>query len=704
MGCRSMKYGNISAVKQEQFHIPALHGGISFSEEEFIEDNQLGDCNNMWFKEGALRTRLGISAVEDSVIGRYDKYSSCIAPFKMTDSTVFIDGKKYAVAYCLDGDNISYELLRVFFVDGDGGARETAAIYLNRLTSELFYRFSDVLFFSAASTVGGGIYAFVKVADGEKKVHKIYEINSDFNGWTELLSNEYYIPIIYMNGRGNRFPENNQENIYYSAEPTEPEALNMLTSRFKAYFTSDGYSSAFKLPISNLDDDTVICKVYHSPSSYTQWIINAGSNTSPAVFNNSTTVNMVIDRTTGIFSFNYAGTAFALPYMDAYGGNNIEFTSFKSTENALGRIVGSKRCVSYNSRLYFCGNEYAPNEVYSARISAPLYFPVNAKVSVGEATSAVTTLGVVCNKLIAFKPTEIYKINLTVGDSYTPDGILSGQRAGFMHNDTLTTTAVHSFIGCDCPDTLKNCSNRLVWLSSTGKVYTLATTTYGKENNIYEVSSHIEEMLKGYSPQMLKKTYAADTDGYYMLILDKKIAVMDYRIKDFGFPAKYAGAGENSGAISWYIWNYCIELDAASVAKIEGNILFACNSEDLKYQYVSRFYGEKDIIVKTDEKGNAVFEEYDISSGFSSAYTDLGHMEANKTVDEIYIGLKLSGATELKVTGDRSHGKLTLFPKNEKYEVSKIILPIKSSNRIKISLSSKDRFAVGGIIIKYRPI
>ncbi len=698
-----MKYGNISPSKQEKFHIPALDGGVNFSEEEFIEDNQLSNCSNMWFKDGALRTRLGISAIEKSIIGRYDKYSYCISPFKMTDSTVFIGGKPYGVAYCIDGDYISYELLRVFFVAGDGSVKETEPIYFNRVSSQIFYKFSKAVFFSASATVGGGIYAFMTVSNGSSKIYRIYEINSDFSDWTELSSVEYYTPIVYMNGRGNKFPENDDENIYYSAEPTEPEALNMLTSKFKAYFTSDGYSSSFKLPISNLDDDVVVCKIYHSPGVYTQWIINRGSNSSSAVFSN-TTVNMKIDRTTGIFSFSALGAAFVVPYLSEYGGNNIEITAYKSTENALARVIGSKRCVGYNSRLYFCDNEYKPNEVYSARMTSPLYFPINSKVSVGEDTSAVTALGVVCNKLIAFKPTEIYKINLKVGDAYTAEGILSGQKADFIHNDTLTTTAVHSFIGCDCPDTLKNCSNRLVWLSSIGKVYTLATTTYGKENNIYEVSSHIDEMLKGYSSEALKKAYAADTDGYYMLMLDKKIAVMDYRIKDFGFPAKYAGAGENGGSISWYIWDYCTQLDAASVAKIEGNILFACNCEDLKYQYVSSFYGEKDVIVKTDESGNAALEEYDINSGFCSAFTDFGQMATSKTVDEIYIGLKLSGATELKVTGERSRGKLTLFPKNERYEVTKIILPIKSSNRIKISLDSKDRFAVGGILIKYRPI
>lgn len=698
-----MKYGNISLIPQKQFHISSLNGGINLGSEEFIETNQLSECNNMWFRDGALRTRQGIGAVEGSVIGRYDKYSSCIVPFKMTDSTVFIDGKQYAIAYCLDGDYLSYELLRVFFVAGDGSVKETAAIYLRRTSSDLFYRFSDVLFFSAAATTGGGIYAFMTVNDGSKKWYRAYKISGDFSSWNELNSSEFYSPIVYMNGRGTSFPENEDELIYYSAKPTEPEALNILTSSFRAYFTTDNYSSTFKLPISNLDNKAVICRVYHAPSVYTQWLVPEGSNTVTNVINNNL-VMLTVDRATGILNFTTNGVGYPITYMGGYGGNNLEVIAHKTTENGLGRVIGSTRSVSYNSRLYFCGNEFNPNEVYSSRITTPLYFPVSSKVSVGEASSPVTALGVVCNKLIAFKPNEIYKINLTVGDAYTPEGILSGQKAGFIHNDTLTTTAVHSFIGCDCPDTLKNCSNRLVWLTSIGKVYTLATTTYGKENNIFEVSANISDFLKTHTANGLKKAYAADTDGYYMLILGKKIAVMDYRIKDFGFPQKYAGSGDNDGAISWYLWDYCIGLDAASVTKIEGNTVFACNSEDLKYQYISMLKGEKDIIVNTDESGNSQLTEYGIESGFTTCYTDFGQMEAPKTVDELYIGLKLSGAAYLTVMGDKRAGRLTILPKKDKYEVSKFILPVKSSNRIKIKLSSKDRFAVGGILIKYRPM
>jgi hypothetical protein len=313
-------------------------------------------------------------------------------------------------------------------------------------------------------------------------------------------------------------------------------------------------------------------------------------------------------------------------------------------------------------------------------------------------------MGIVCDKLIAFKPTEIYKINVTVGDAYTPDGIISGARTGFLHNDTLTSTAVHSFIGCDCPDTLRNCSNRLVWLSSVGKVYTLATTTYGKENNIYEVSANISSLLDSYSEYNLKKAYAADIDGYYMLILGDKMAVMDYRIKDFGFPYKYADAKENSGKISWYLWEHRIGEGTVSADKVNKNVLFACNSNDSKYQYIAKLSGDKDLVISQNENGDISFNEHNIEGNFVTAFTDLESMGTLKTINKIHIGLEPTADIKITVSGDENKGEVIIRPNTARYEVTPIVIPIRKTNRLKISLDSKDRFAVGGILINYTPI
>ena len=698
-----MKYGNIKNEGEKQFRISELYGGVNLKDEKFIDKNELSACKNLWFKNGALRTREGIRAIEDSVIGRYDKYSECILPFKMTGSSVYINGEKRAIAYCVDGDYISYELLRVFFVGSSGRVEETAAIRLQRISSETFYRFANITFFNASATVGGGVYAFVTLNSGSETIYRIYEITENFDDWQELSVSQCYEPIIYMNGRGNKYAEAESGTMFYNAKPTEPETLNMLNPKFKAYYTTDGVSSTFKLPVSNIDANFVECKLYITPTDCLRWYVEPEHDNIILQYGEHT-VAFRIDRGKGIFSFTEGYKEFIWPYMSGYGGNNIEITAYKTTTDAWGRIVGSKRCVSYNGRMYFTDNKFNVNEIYSCRKTMPLYFPANAKVAVGDRTAPITALGIVCDKLIAFKPTEIYKINVTVGDAYTPDGIISGARTGFLHNDTLTSTSVHSFIGCDCPDTLRNCSNRLVWLSSVGKVYTLATTTYGKENNIYEVSANISPLLDTYSEGALKKAYAADIDGYYMLMLGAKMAVMDYRIKDFGFPYKYADSKENNGKISWYIWEHPMGNTTVSADKVNKNVLFACNSKNLKHQYIAKLSGNKDSVIEQDENGNMVFREYDVEGSFSTAFTDFESIETLKTINKIHIGLEPTADIKITVSGDENKREVIIRPKTAKYEVTPIVIPIRKTGRLKISLDSKDRFAVGGILINYTPI
>ena len=698
-----MKYGNIKSEMQKQFRIGGLFGGVNLKDEKFIEKNELSDCKNLWFKNGALRTRSGIRALENSVISKIDEYSECVWPFKMTGSSVYIKDEKKAIAYMVDGDYMSYELLRVFFVSDNGSLEETAAIRLQRTSSEVFYRFSNIMFFNASSTTGGGVYAFVTVRSGSETVYRIYEITENFDGWTELGVTDCYVPIIYMNGRGNKYAEAESGTMFYNAKPTEPEAINMLNPKFNAYFTTDGVSGTFKLPISDIDANFVECKIYITPTEYLRWLVEPEYDNTILLYDGHT-VAFRIDRAKGIFSFTEGQKEFLWPYMSGYGGNNIEITAYKTIPDAWGKIVGANRCISYNGRMYFCDNEFSVNEIYSCRKTAPLYFPTNAKVAVGDRTAPITAMGIVCNKFIVFKPTEIYKINVTVGDVYSPDGIISGAKAGFLHNDTLTATAVHSFIGCDCPDTLRNCSNRLVWLSSAGKIYTLATTTYGKENNIYEVSSNIENFLDYYSETALKKAYAVDIDGYYMLILGDKMAVMDYRIKDFGFPYKYADPNENNGQIAWYLWEHKIGGSMVSADKVNKNVVFACNSKNLKFQYIAMLSGEKDKVIEQNDSGEISFKEYDIEGRVTTAFTDFESMDTLKTINKIHIGLEPASDIKIAVSGDENRGEVIIRPRTARYEVTPIIIPIRKTNRLKISLESKDRFAVGAILINYTPI
>ena len=55
-----MRYGEMNGTAVKRLTVPRLDGGLNQSSAASrIADNQLADCVNLWWQEGALRTRPG---------------------------------------------------------------------------------------------------------------------------------------------------------------------------------------------------------------------------------------------------------------------------------------------------------------------------------------------------------------------------------------------------------------------------------------------------------------------------------------------------------------------------------------------------------------------------------------------------------------------------------------------------------------------
>ena len=113
-------------------------------------------------------------------------------------------------------------------------------------------------------------------------------------------------------------------------------------------------------------------------------------------------------------------------------------------------------------------------------------------------------------------------------------------------------TLVHGYIGCDCPDTVQLCRNRLVWANRNGKVYTLVSQNQYNERAIYEVSEMVERRLKGEG--QLHKAYAVDYDGYYVLQTGSHLYVMDYNSYGYTYIASHSKTEDANIKIPWYYW------------------------------------------------------------------------------------------------------------------------------------------------------
>ena len=658
----------------------------------------LSESNNMIFKNGRLETRNGIKIKQ--TIANDTFYPYRIKNLSYTGTEFYFSGKGYSAAYCVDTDKVSGDMIRVFLIDREFNITEPSAVMLNRLDSTYFSRFDNVIFFSSKPITGSGFFAFIRTKEENSGTlgYRIYELKSDLSGFTECYSESVYIPVVFMNGRGNKFNLITDENFKSLPDPAKPEPLNLLNSAFYAYYTSDSSSSSFKLPFMNLDSDKgIICKVYTEPGVYSKFTILGSAEESDAVSLYSYNAKLHLDRSNGVFKFTVDGSPLSVPASSSYGINTIEVLAHKTTEGGKEKIFSCSGCTEYNSRFYFYGSSVSPDEIFSTRNTSKLYFPKTGTVVLGKSGAKITAMGTVCNKLVAFKENEIYRISQGNTKTYT-SGDIVGVSTDFTNTEQLKAEPVHNSVGCDCPKTVVPCSNRLIWLNSDGKVYNLATTTYGKENNIFEISEFISDFLKNETKENMKSASAISFEGYYMLIIGSSIYILNYKTKDFGYPKKYSGAVSDDGTLSWFLYKSALNGTAAECIRI-GSVPAVCCSTDSDLSYISIFEGNNDeTAFRENNEDKTEFKK--ISCGFKTQNIDFSLPLQKKKLSEIILDISASSDVTLKAVFDGVEKCYIIRPdKNgSMIRLRPFSFPF---YKLKIGFSSDNNFSFGSIMFKY---
>jgi hypothetical protein len=92
-----MKYPAMNKRPRQAVVAPDFSGGLNLRDGiSQIADNQLTDCLNMWFKDGALRTR-PIVEDEETITSGNTSSEDLISGLKNHNIAVSINGKKYSL-------------------------------------------------------------------------------------------------------------------------------------------------------------------------------------------------------------------------------------------------------------------------------------------------------------------------------------------------------------------------------------------------------------------------------------------------------------------------------------------------------------------------------------------------------------------------------------------------------------------------------
>ena len=225
-----MKYPVMNGGNTYRVEVPQLSGGVNLAEPAgVIEDMQLADADNVWWKKGALRTREGLKKIASLTSNDYsfllegnaisEREAVAYRTVKSGDTFILTPyrvtlGAPYAVQIATRGSG-SFTVPAV-----DGDVPSILAVKAETGGSSGYYFYCET----------GNIFRTATSAD---------------NGDASFVAAEPYVPLVLVNGKGNMDGSKSPGVTF--------EGYNRIGSKFKVWFVTDGKSTSFPLPVKNLD-------------------------------------------------------------------------------------------------------------------------------------------------------------------------------------------------------------------------------------------------------------------------------------------------------------------------------------------------------------------------------------------------------------------------------------------------------------------
>ncbi len=678
-----MKYGFLRSSSLKRFKLPTLNGGVDLKNpKNEISDNALLDCKNVWYKNGRLKSRPGINALPRNALTVEKRSQNDEPQYKLYDRTVNLWDTEYRIltaAVCTD--DFMYTL-NVYLAASEINIRQIASFSFLRFSSDEFKIPENIIFFSGEAQNGCGIFAFMTLRNEEDysdKSYNIYELSENLDEWLRVY--DYYVPTVLVNGRGNNYDLAYIENNVSLPEPKTVESLNLLNGKFTVYFSSDGRSNMFRLPMSNLSLDAVSCRIYYTSALYAEWNISAGSVADTQSFMGRQ-VMMEIDREKGAIFFTSSGEEVYIPVMSTYNQNNIMVTAVKETQNGFMQVVDSSCSFQVDGRIYLAGG-YHGNTLLSAKNENPLYFPIKSTVDIGG-NEGIIALSVQDKKLIAFKENEIHSVMVTKGERINEVALLPDDDTIFKAADTLKTEQISVSVGCGYKDSLCRVGSKNIWLGADCQIYALSNVGF-------------EKVIKLSNSILLNNSfdyYASNavSDGkFYILSAGNTALVCDCSQID---------------APKWYLWEFASDINICGGFYKKQKLYFLCGAGNSGIFYIASLDGDCDIKMLFNDNDDVIsLSENIVSFVKTKEYTPSGLMSKN-SVEGVYFALSGKGNVEIKINSKKSATVNLRFSTDDydkgEYKTVMLTPHLYNTEGICFEILSNDAFSIGGIEIFYR--
>lgn len=591
-----MKYQEVSRKRRERQLTAGLCGGLNARELPFaVADDQLTDCGNLWWRDGVLRTRPALRAADVRGSSGRRRYSADGLVMRQTDEGV-VTGE----------------------VRADGTVRWNSATQAGKAGFRVRYDVSRLDGWDATAEKGDGTLLFL--ATGQA----IAPLSA---GGYRPLDAQVYVPLAVKDGA----PV--EEDARMSVQIAEP--LNMLTSAFRASYVPDGVGRFFPLPFGKRLQSQPIEAVLEDPDGFfVHHTIPAGQTDEATARADELRMRYSPTQHCLFFVSGKTGAITAPPVAGA--SNSLVVTMYADGEGANAAIIGGMRFGCWfggessglrgGTRLFVAGNPLCPHRIYWSDAERPLYFPKDNFLTVGDAGQAVTALDKQEDMLVIFKEHELYALTYRARAATADPG------------SRFPLAVLHSEIGCDCPDTVRLCRNRLVWLTGEGVVYTLISGNVYSQSNVRAVSGAIAPLLKQKGSRQCTEASAGYYDGCYCLLVGTELMLMDGDSTAFT---------RTSGDPPWYRWNF----DAAVFPErllVRSGALLLIDVAGRSYT----FGGTTDRVATYE----GIWEQPIVCSLRTKLF-DFGYPDRRKTVRELVLAMGMPKGGRLRATYITERGR-----------------------------------------------
>lgn len=618
-----MKYKNIKNLTEKVLQVKVPQNGVDLNLSLYSSNNGfLKVCENAHFKNGKITTRKGLQTDSSKILDISEFADAMNINYHLSDTVFYKDKKPFQIAYADIEYDSSNRFYQVFLIGSDGYSQNAGYIHFRRVDDTTFFIPENVIFYTGAPQNGGGIFALVelkKLTDETVKESAIYEINETLDSWNKVT--EYYIPTVYINGRGNRYDFAKQTGQASTKTPKSLETLNILNGWFYAYYSSDGYSSSFRLPFSDIVDTTVICRIYTALETYTEWRIYEGKTTDTREFYN-TEVTMNVNREKGTIFFTVDSGDYPIPLMNVFNENNIRILAKTITQGEVSTITSAKCCAVSGEDIYFSGCS-DNNRIYYTSFSNPLYFPQITENFIGSADDSVNALCPIKDSLYVFKQSGIYKVEVKQKNALNSTALLTDNGSVFYGVNSFSVKNISEAFGNIYNNTAGVINGRCIWFDGEN-IYLLSQSG----NEIHNISKEIAPFLEDISENEFKSVFTICKGNFYILSLKGKAVIIEFDSE---------GLSGKSTGISRYIYKLDNKLQVIGVLKTADDIIL-CKTAGSDICYTCTVGGNNDTVI-SKENGQFAAENCDIKSVMKTGNIAIGSPMRKRRIKSILLDI-----------------------------------------------------------------